>query len=574
MIKQKMGLVTNSLLLIWFMCIPVFWHLDLSKGALGLYDVFAMAPYAIFHLVIFYLLALLSIYFNKFSLYHLLLLSLYFPFIQLANYPYLIIRDVYLHAAPTRTILENGILVYPKTQYPTSWPASFDLFAILSIVTGCDLVTANHILYLALIVGFAFTLYSLARTFEHKGYRLAWISAIAFLCLFFNHFFDNFHHYSRTALAFTLLLFFLYSFLRLRDRRGLILQMSIIMAVTVTHPFQSLALMSFMIAFFVLTRERARPMILTLFSVATFLAWFLFQASFMFSEAIDQLKNLLSPEFIAPITRTIVESRQLPWWGGFLRDYYKFSVIILFAASFLVAIPVLYGAKRRNIVIVSLLSLLFSSAVMLIGLLLLPDWQINRFTSFAAFPAAFSSIILLEEEIRRGRLKMLARSVTSATKKTILPLLLVFVISLSAVVMVLRFERNYYFGEVTHPSELSALSFFSTYDHSSTVAIVSWRTAVYYSYFNYNSSHNVLRLWYLALFDLEGNSSKLMDAEITLINQSESVIRGLRDSHTLGLQGSAETVLSFIDDEAILPYFNLVYSSEYYSLYDRALPPG
>ena len=564
-----MGKVVNSLLFIWFICIPVFWHLDLSMGTSSFYDIFAMAPNAIFHLVIFYALVSFSIYFNKFSLYHLLLLSLYFPFIQLANYPYLTIRDAYLHGAPTRTILDDGELTYTKSLYPTSWPASFDLHAIFSIVSGCDIIDANYVLYLTLIVVLALTLYSLGRTLERKGYKLAWISPILFLCLFFNHFFDNFHHYSRTALAFTLLLLFLYSFIRLRDRRGLVLQLSIIVSLTVTHPFQSLALVLFMVAFYALTKG-VKPTFITLFSIATFLAWFLFQASSMFSIAVDQLRTIFSHEYVTPITETLVGTRAVPWWAGILRDYYKFSIITLFAAAFLAMIPILRGAERRNRIIISLSSLFFSSSAMLFSLLLLPDWQINRFTAFAAFPAAFSSIILLKEAIETGKLKKFLPSLSSTTKKSLLALLLVFAISLSAVVMVLRFERNYYFGEVTHPSELSSLSFYSTYDNNSTVTIVSWRTAIYYAYFSYNSSSNTLRLWYLELFEFAGNSSKLLRAQSALINQSQAVIRGMRDSYTFGLQDS-DDVLRSIDDEMISPYFNRMYSNGYYSIYERAL---
>ena len=125
---------------------------------------------------------------------------------------------------------------------------------------------------------------------------------------------------------------------------------------------------------------------------------------------------------------------------------------------------------------------------------------------------------------------------------------------------------------MTHPSELSSLSFFTTYNYNSTVNIVSWRTAIYFAYFNYNSSHQVSRLWYLEINELKGNLSKLLYAESALINQSQSVIRGMRDSYTLGLQDMDENPLDFIDNKVILPNFNLVYSNEYYLVYECALP--
>jgi hypothetical protein len=568
MTRKKMGKIVNGLFLAWFICTPIFWHMDISTGSSNFYDIFTMAPYAIFHLVIFYTLGLFSIYLNKFSLYSLFLLSLYFPFIQLINYPFLTNRDVYLHGGPVRTLLENGELVCKENPLPQAWPASFDLHGIMSIVSGCDLINANYVLYLALIVIFTLILYSLVRTLESKGYRLAWVSAILFLCLFFNHLSNVFDHYSRTALAFTLLLFFFYSFIRFKSLHGLMLQMLIIASIVIAHPFQSFALVVFMLACLVLSR-RAKLAPLVLFSIITFSEWFLLQTS-TFSEIGYPLETFFSPQFTTSIVRSLTPAKALPWWGLMLRDFYKYSLITLLGVAVIAAFIILIKAKSNDITTNGMISLLFSAIAML-GLLFLPDWDIQRFTSFAAFPAALSSIILLEEVTKRGKIKLFRHSVKPTIKKSILVLLLVFTIGLSATVMVLRFERNFYFGEVTHPSELSSLSFFTTYNYNSTVNIVSWRTAIYFAYFNYNSSHQVSRLWYLEINELKGNLSKLLYAESALINQSQSVIRGMRDSYTLGLQDMDENPLDFIDNKVILPNFNLVYSNEYYLVYERAL---
>jgi hypothetical protein len=494
---------------------------------------------------------------------------LYFPFIQLINYPFLTIRDVYVHGGPVRTILENGELACKENPLPQAWPASFDLHGTLSIVSGCDLISANYVLYLALIVIFTLILYSLVRTLENKGYRLAWVSAILFLCLFFNHLSNVFDHYSRTALAFTLLLFFFYSLTRFKSLQGLMLQMLIIASIVITHPFQSFALAVFMLVCLVLSR-RAKLAPLALFSIITFSEWFLLQ-TLTFSETGYSLETFFSPQFMTSIVRTLTPAKALPWWGLILRDYYKYSLITLLGVAVIATFIILTKAKSNDIITNSMISLLFS-AIAMSGLLFLPDWDIQRLTSFAAFPAAFSSIILLEEATKRGKLEWFRWSSKLTIKKSIVVLLLVFTISLSATVMVLRFERNFYFGEVTHPSELFSLSFFATYNHNLTVNIVSWRTSIYFAYFNYNSSHKVSRLWYLEINELKGNLSKLLYAENTLINQSQSVIRGMRDSYTLGLQDIDKTVMGFIDNGVILPNFNLVYSNEYYSVYERALP--
>jgi len=577
MAKEKTGKISstvNLLLLSWFILTPVFWHLNTSEGIYGSYDVFFMAPYSVFHLVIFYALGVISVYLSKLSLYHVLLFGLYFPFIQLSNYPYLTIRDAYLHAGPAKTILVNGQLT-TKDPTPESWPSSFFLHGILTIVSGCDLINANYILYLSLIIALVLISYSFARILEKKNYRLAWASPLLFLCLFFNHLFDNFHHYARTPLAFAFLFFFFFSLMGLEDRCSahtrLTLQLLICVSVVITHPFQSLALIAFMFAYWILSRK-IKPINFALFSIVTFIAWIMFQGSSNFLEAINRLKTFFSPQYLTPIVETLATKETLPWWGVILRDYYKYSLLALLAIAFFATIVVL-RRKRITAIAVGLSSLLFSSVVMLFSLLLLPDWQIGRFTPFAAFPAAFTSLILLEEALKKGNLKILSLTRNLFRKRYTSATLLLFVVSLSATVMVLRFERNYYFGEMCHPSELSSLAFFFTHDHNSTVNIVSWRTYSYSPYFDYNSSHQLLRIWYLELNEYAGNSSKLLFSQSQLINQSQFVIRGLRDSFTSGQLYPSEAILKVVDEEMIIPRFDLIYSNGYYWIYKRAVSP-
>lgn len=572
--KRKIGKVINIVLLVWFVCIVLFWHFDLSKGAFGFYDTFTMAPYAVFHLTVFYTLALFAIFFNSLSLYHVLLLGLYFPLIQLVNYPYLTIRDVYLHSAPVQTILENGRLVYPQDPRPESWPASFNLHGVLSTVLGCDLINANYVLYLFLLVSFIIILYSFAKMLEKKGYKLATYTTILFLCLFFNHLFDNFHHFSRTALGFAFLLLFIVTFLCFHGRRGYLLQLLTAIATLTTHPFQSFALVIFATSYFVLARKSRRTNFMLL-SVVAFAGWFLFNGSLIFYEGIDRLKTFFSPQYVEPLIETLASSEALPWWGVILRDFFKYSLVTLLGFASLAAILTLYKKRtyhKHGSLLAGVIALLPMSMIMLIGLLLFSDWQISRFTAFAAFPAAFSSFILLDDLVVYKKAKISSYKLKLLNRKTLAVLLLFFIITLSAVVMVLRFERNYYFGELNHPTELSSLSFFFSHDRGSTVNIVSWRTAVYSAFFNYKHSHQTLRLWYTDLDEIGENSSKLLMYQNQLINQSHSVIRGIRDEFDFRRVDSSKTVLKTID-EKIVGEFNQVYSNEYYIIYSRPHNP-
>lgn len=549
--------------------------MDLSKVSLEFYDMFFMSPLAILHITVFYLLIFFSIFLNKTSLCHIILLSLYFPIIQLANYPFLTIRDVYLHAAPTKTILIDGKLAYAKDPAPASWPSSFNLHAILSNVSGCNLITANYMLYLILILVFAIVLYTFTKNLNKKGYRLAALSAILFLALFFTHYFDNFHHYSRTALAFTFLLIFIYVFTTIGGRQGQVLNLIIALVIITTHPFQSVALLGFAIFYFILAFKR-ETINFAYFLVVSFVGWFVFNGSSTFEQAIARAKTFLSPQYVAPLIKTLVPSEVLPWWGIVLRDFFKYSLIMLLLVASFSTIWVIYKRvkhKQFSKQHLGLSALLPMSVTMLLGLLLLPDWHIFRFIPFAAFPGAFTSFLLFDKLISYNKEQSAHIASKLLNKKTLITLFLTFIVMLSAIVMVMRFEYNYYYGELDHPSELSSLSFFFNHNYNATVSIVSWRTAVHAAYFNYNYSHEILRLWYLDLNAIGGNLSQLLISQEYLINQSDAVIRGMRDEFDFGRVDSPKTLFNFIDKNAIQLKFNQIYSNGYYTIYTRQIPP-
>ncbi|MGB9615572.1 MAG: hypothetical protein ACPL3B_08725, partial [Fervidobacterium sp.] len=256
-----------------------------------------------------------------------------------------------------------------------------------------------------------------------------------------------------------------------------------------THPFQSLALIAFMFSYSMLS-DRAKRRDFAVFSIIAFIGWFLWNAYSSFVETINMLKSSLSPEYFIPFVETFTGGTAFaggstpPWWGTILRDYFKYSVISLLCIAFFAGIMVLRSGDRHDAIVIGHLSLTFSSIVILFVLLLLPEWRILRFTSFAAFPAAFSSIIFLDKIFTKRNFKISLYLHNLFAKKAISVILLIFIISLSATVMILRFERNYYFGEVLHPSEMSSLSFFFVHERNSTVYIISWRTSMYSYYFN------------------------------------------------------------------------------------------
>lgn len=580
MLTQKIRQASIWLTLAWFLVLPLFWQFDLSKGQLGFYDTFVMAPLGVLHIIVFYSLVFLCLYQRGFSLWVLLLLSLYFPFVQLVNYPYLTYRDVYVHAAPVQTILADGSLNYTRDSNPGSWPGSFNIHGITSLVTGADLIVTNYFLYFTIVIVLTLILYCFAKRLEKKGFKFAGYGAVLFLCLFSNYLFD-FNHYSRATFEFIFLFLFFFSFIFLSGRRGYIVQTFSMFALVITHPFASLALNIFTFSNYVLTSagERAKKIRFVLLSIISFVGWFFFAAFERFQEAGYRLQTFLLPQYFSPVSETFTVKANLPLWGTFLRELFRYSQFILLGFACLFTLYIAYMSlrqRREDPAIIGLASLVPMALIILVALLLLPDWQISRFSAFSAFPAAFSFLIipnLLRGNKKLGslaRFKLIGKGVRYF--KRVFPVfLLCFIVILSAGVMIVRFEKNYYYGEMTHPLELSSLSFLFSHDTNSSYTSISWRTAVYASYYNWRGTHDSHVIWYIDLDHMKGNSTQLLRSESALINQSRIVIRGLRDECDFFRFNNTGAILSTIDEEMLQPAFNQIYSNGHYSLFTRAV---
>jgi len=580
--KNKVaGRIVNLLLVIWFLCMPFFWHFDLAAGyadsSYSYFDSFLMAPYAAIHLVVFFALVFVSVYLNGFSLWQILLIGLYFPFVQLVNFPYFTIRDVFLHGAPAQEIVANGRLVNPSTiPFPSAlstpslqatWPGTYFLQGILMSVTGLGVIISNDILYFCLMIVVLLVIYSFSLLLKKKNFSLGWTGALLFLPLFFNYAFDNFHLYSDTAFAFTLYFMFLLVFMRFESRHGLVLSSVLVGAIIISHPFQSLAVISFLCIYVILMgRNRLSAGLLALFSIITFLAWVFFQSPQGVELFLVSSLKLFSAGNTSSVSVSLSPPQALPWWGALLTNYFKYSLVALLVIAFLAGAFVFFKLRIRTKISVGLTSILLSSIVMLFILILLPDWNISRFTSFAAFPAAFS-LVLLAEIRRNAKIK---KFTSFLGKHFILFTLLLFIVTFSAASMALRFEINHYYGELYHPSEMASYSFFFNNNNNATLFVVSWRTYIYSGYFNYNYSHQVSMIWVSDLVALSGNLSGLQSDYGQQINQSQFVLRGMRDTLTIEAAQANATTLANIDQKYLIPAFNQVYSNGNYTLYARA----
>lgn len=589
--NKKFGKVVNLLVVVWLLLMPFFWQFNLSVTSSGYYDSFLMATLAPVHIVIFFVLIFASIYLNGFSLWHLLLLGLYFTCVQLVNYPYLTIRDVFLGAGASERVVATGHLAVSKipTAYQNAalsepfldaaWPGTYFVQGIFMEVTGLGVVASNYVLYLCIMIAVLLVIYSFSVLLSRNNYSLGWAGALLFLPLFFNYLFDNFHLYSRTAFAFTLYFLFIFVFLRFETRTGLLLSSILAAATIISHPFQSLALIVFVLAYALLIgKNRSKIISFTFLLVTMFLAWIIFQTlsqsgqPLLLTAIVSRFKTFLSAEFTTPLTQSLSVLQPVPWWGLMLRNYFKYVLGTLLGVAFLAGAFVFFKSKIMPRIYAGLIAILLSAVVMLVGLLLLPDWGVARFTAFAAFPAAFSSLVLVAV-LRRNR--TIKRFFDFFGKRVIVALLLIFILSFSVASLVLRFEANYYYGELYHPSEMASLSFFFSNTNSSTensnLTIVSWITYIYSIYFNYNYSYNVSMVWVTDLVSFAGNSTALLNEYRQDINDSQFALRGMRDTYTITSPPSypSQMVLQNIDQVMLVPQFDQIYSNGNYQLFAR-----
>ena len=99
---------------------------------------------------------------------------------------------------------------------------------------------------------------------------------------------------------------------------------------------------------------------------------------------------------------------------------------------------------------------------------------------------------------------------------------------------------------------------------------MSYRTAVYAAYFNWRGYHEANFVWYIDLNHMEGNSSLLLQEEAALIDQSQVIIRGMRDEYDFSRFSDPDIILQTIDEEMINPNFNRIYSNGRYSIFKKA----
>jgi hypothetical protein len=288
---------------------------------------------------------------------------------------------------------------------------------------------------------------------------------------------------------------------------------------------------------------------------------------------INWIKGAFSPEYWAPIQATLSFSNPLPFWGTIFKDFYEAILVLTFFASIIApAVLLLRGRKNKSdmpsmVILLSAFSLAIASFLLI--LTLMPEWSIMRFSIFAAF-SAFPSIFSLSMLLRK-KITIQKKAVVNLNTKKVKVVLFLIITTLLFSSIALRFQDNVYYGKLEHESEFSALSYLTTYCHHPLSVTMTYRTYIYYFYYDYQSrDYSSFFNEYVPASDT-GNLTAFMLSINKTINKSSYVIRGARDEFDLSEQSSysIEPSRTFekVDSELIAQQFSLVYSNGNYSIY-------
>jgi hypothetical protein len=573
-VRGKVGRVSKLLLLVWFILGSIFWQLDTTRESMQPYDFVSMNLLAVPHLAVFCGLVFFAMYFDRSSLLCVLLLALYNPMILIANYPRLMFRDTYLHASPTKSILALGRIDFNRDPTYEYWPTFFFLWAMISEVTGLDLISVNYIPFLFLVLSLGLITWLFSKEVARKGYSTAWLIGPTFLAFFCNNQF-NYLNFARSSATLTLMFYFLFNLMKPAKLSRKLTLLILVAFIVTAHPHQALYLVVVTLVYSIIAwifRKQKRDIVLFFtYTIVLFFSWWLFNAGPSVSTAIGWLSDIFSPKFWVPIQEALTKLsfEPYPTWANLLRTYFKLAFIAFTSIGLLafLAFLVLRLSKRHvpSNMAVFVIAALLSSTSMLGAFYFMPRWSAGRLTAFLALPAAFSPVVLLAELIPKGWMH-------NSRSKVLL--LLLFTISIFFTSMVIRFEANVYFEYSDHSPEHFALAFTSfsrpTANLSSgRIITMSFYTALYYWYYDYRCQD---RIWYY--FDYWISPTPNLTRAMQTIDASDLALRGWRDNYeTYKVLWDNNTSTAFwktLDVHLQASMFDRTYSNGFFSLYSHA----
>jgi len=390
-----------AMLLILLAVYPIFFRLDFSKSSYELFDIIYMIPtYSWFYLVAVCLfLSLYVLMREKIGFIHVLAtIFLIWGLYVISQFPSIVNGDIFVHEGFTKRLIFHG-----STQavewYPKWWPGAFLLEAIVTNVTGLDVIDQNILLTYTNLVTLATALYLLAKFI--LGEKWAGLSTI----LYFVTNAHDFHwmgreHFVPQSLAFTCYLFALYLLLKMQraqmsKKLYIVLILTTISSIIISHGFTSYMLLFTLAGIMVIQKMRNRPLgvNLNLFlgGLVLWLGWWIFNSFSTFERAVNYLRYSLGSlvgSQVVKLAAPLVEM-PMPLLGQILRDYYFKPMLLIVGFVSLIAL-----FKERNSRKVSsysgiLIGTIAASFIALLTSTEAIEIQLSEMLVFLSFPSSY-----------------------------------------------------------------------------------------------------------------------------------------------------------------------------------------
>lgn len=336
---------------------------------------------------------------NRLSLSSLLILILTFSVVgAMTAYPAISDVDVNLEGASVKVIAADGRLSDAWNLYHVYYPGFFVLWATLSVVTGIDIRAMNVMIMLpvSVVLFGAFLVLLYRRLGMERGVALA-AGLLAFLLMNFHINEGLFVHFNTRLYALDLTLLALIFFFATGSKAGHKEQLVFVVvfsALVISHVLFSLALLAFVLIYWLTQERRDKSVMVTAFScVAVYLIHNLVTASryvgLYINSFINYLYVRLAQEML--ITAPLV-TENVPFLSFVLRTYYK---VLLVAVGLLAAYSLVKFRSKSGVR--TMLSFL-SAGIAIFGVTVfsaISGNSIARGLMFLSIPLAFLSVYAL-----------------------------------------------------------------------------------------------------------------------------------------------------------------------------------
>lgn len=517
----------------------------------GFYDYLSTAPFALYHLILFCLLLVLSIYIEKtIRLKHVLALCGYFLLPFIINYPFLMHRDVYLHGRYVRQFMTPGF--YGQPSEATQWPLSFLEWAIFSLVVGLDPKLTNTPLFVVLMLIFPLILYCFAKKIKRNfhGSTLILSSSLLFFIFLMNHraYMDMFARQYQALMFLVLAIYLFYAYEK--SRKILALNLLITASIVMMHPFTASFLAVFCVSYLLIRRKNSLriPLNFTFVYLVIYAAWWVFQAYVSLPLAVEMFSNIFNINVYKPIAESVYILEDIPAYGQFFRNYFKLTLVAMSALSAM-ALVMLYKKKqfkKFQLIFISLTVGALSLAPLLVASVL---W-IDRIIVFAALPVSFLAPLGAFMIIgSRKDSNIVLKKVGSAVAISLLALTL-FTSGM------LVYERNFYDIMIPHNWNDDLCVFIDSYAPKNTWILGNWKSMIYLSYYDFNEKFMQLPI----------ESEEQLFQRVL---QSDLILETPREKYTLDPSKTLEENMRLwnLFSSEYLVYYNKIYSNGYTSAY-------